>query len=182
VRSLREPLSVLSPSRAETPGSCLQTDAGAACKTILEGCGSVFAACFRVLQCVAVCCRCVAGVQQCVAEPCSNRFWIANEPIESSTTRELLAKEPYSGRMWQCVCSVLQGVAVCCSVLQVCNSVLQSPVRTGFGLQTSPIESSRKRCIAHCNTLQHTATHCNTLPHTAALCNMLQHAATRCSQ
>ena len=29
--------------------------------------------------------------------------------------------------------------------------------------------------IAHCNTLQHTATHCNLLQHTAAHCNTLQH-------
>ena len=35
--------------------------------------------------------------------------------------------------------------------------------------------------IAHCNTLQHTATHCNTLQHTATHCNTLQHTATHCS-
>ena len=34
--------------------------------------------------------------------------------------------------------------------------------------------------IAHCNTLQHTATHCNTLQHTASHCNTPQHTATHC--
>ena len=33
--------------------------------------------------------------------------------------------------------------------------------------------------MAHCNTLQHTATHCNTLQHTATHFNTLQHT-TRC--
>jgi len=33
--------------------------------------------------------------------------------------------------------------------------------------------------LAHCNTLQHTATHCNTLQHTATHCNTLQRTCTR---
>ena len=35
--------------------------------------------------------------------------------------------------------------------------------------------------VAHCNTLQHTATHCNTLQHTATHCHTLQHTATHCN-
>ena len=35
--------------------------------------------------------------------------------------------------------------------------------------------------LAHCNTLQHTATHCNALQHTATHCNALQRTATHCN-
>jgi len=35
--------------------------------------------------------------------------------------------------------------------------------------------------LAHCTTLQHTATHCNTLQHTSTHCNTLQHTTTHCN-
>jgi len=49
------------------------------------------------------------------------------------------------------------------------------------------------QCVAHCNTLQHTAAHCNTPQHTGGVnrddrhadttkhCNTLRHTATQCS-
>ena len=56
-----------------------------------------------------------------------------------------------------------------------------------FGFKTCVIDSDFAPLpifphgrVAHCNTLQHTATHCNTLQHTATHCNTLQHTATIC--
>jgi len=39
--------------------------------------------------------------------------------------------------------------------------------------------SCRDDALAHCNTLQHTATHCTTLHHTATHCNTLQNVCKR---
>ena len=76
-------------------------------------------------------------------------------------------------------CSVLQCVAVCCSVGWM------KSVREPRGCV--PLRPRARHCktlhtathctlqhTAHCNILQHTA-HCNTLQHTATHCNTLQH-------
>ena len=75
----------------------------------------------------------------------------------------------YLPQMCVCVacCSMLQHVAVCCSVLQC--------VRCRYLHYAAP------HTATHCNTLQHTVTHCNTLQHTATHCNTLQHTATHCT-
>jgi len=58
-------------------------------------------------------------------------------------------------------CSVLNCVAVCCSVLK-CEEIFAGLSR-----------GSDDKCLSatHCNTLQHTATHLDTLQHTATHCN-----------
>jgi len=71
-------------------------------------------------------------------------------------------------------CSVLQRVAVWCSVLQ-------AKWRLDGGKVPFAHCNTLQNTATHCNTLQHTATHCHTLPHTATHCNALQHTATRCN-
>jgi len=69
----------------------------------------------------------------------------------------------------QCVtvrCSVVQGVAMCCSVADGCWIFR-------FDLEKLEIITSN-RIVTHCNTLQHTATHGNTLQHTATHWNTLR--------
>ena len=63
-------------------------------------------------------------------------------------------------------CSVLQCVAVCCSVSWRPNF---KAMRAGQDTATS------------CNTLQQAATPCNQLERTATSCNALQHAAKHCN-
>ena len=83
-------------------------------------------------------------------------------------------------------CGVLQYVAICSSVLQCVECLLQCIValvavcyctrkRGGQQRKLKPLVQS-----THCNTLQHTAPHCNTLQRTATHCNALQHTATHC--
>ena len=101
--------------------------------------------------------------------------------------------------------SVLQCVAVCCSVLQCVessikwskseSSVALSGVRVSVALEQSSLllYSTLQHTATHCNTLQHTATDthvadvaleqsslllCNTPQHTTTHCNTLQHTAT----
>jgi len=85
-------------------------------------------------------------------------------------------------------CSVLQYVAVCCSVLQ-CFSLAYTPgvhvcesefryVRACVCMYVHVLLSCHGYDATHCNTLQHTATHCNTLRNTATNWNTLQHTAT----
>ena len=62
-------------------------------------------------------------------------------------------------------CSVLQCVAVCCSVLQHEN---RNPI-------TRRRDVPRNLVKICCSVLQHAATRCNTLQHTATHCNTLQH-------
>jgi len=72
-------------------------------------------------------------------------------------------------------CSVLQCVAVCCSVLQPLT-VLQHTATTHCNiLQTDTRPPLTVTSVLQPLTvLQHTATHCNTLQHTATHCNILQ--------
>jgi len=94
----------------------------------------------QVLQCVAGCCRCVAGVLQVCCNACpSARAFAAFDFIgctHGSGKREKNDIRQLSGVAVQCVavqcvavcCSVLRCVAVCCGVLQcvaVCCNVLQ---------------------------------------------------------
>jgi len=86
-----------------------------------------------------------------------------------------LALELLGMRVAVC-CSVLQCVAVCCSVLHWGCTVFALNPRH-FAKVSSTVIGYRnlsRECVAslaHCNTLQHTATHCNTLQHTATHCN-----------
>jgi len=108
-------------------------------------------------------------------------------------------------RPWGTWIGVLQGVAVCCSVLRcvwtwgtkmipmLCQLTLffGNPIHCSNTLQHTATHCNTLQHIAtHCNTLQHTATHCNTLQHTATHntlhhtathCNTLQHTATHCN-
>ena len=86
--------------------------------------------------------------------------------------------------------SVLQCVAVCCSVLQtsgmphfqVCGNVWQCVAVCCSVLQTSGMPHFQKRPMHNINSdLQHSATVCKRLQHTATHCNTQQHAATRCN-
>jgi len=81
--------------------------------------------------------------------------------------------------MLQCVavcCSVLQCVAVYCSVLQcvvVCCSVLQCDAVCCSVLQYVVEMCAINNCHTHCNTLntlQHTATHCSYQQQLAGFC------------
>jgi len=104
-------------------------------------------------------------------------------------------------------CSVLQCVAVCCSVAvpAVCCSVAVRPECCSMlqslrlsvslwgylALTSCRLLSHVQHTATHCNTLQHTATYCNTLQptiaycytllHTAKYCNLLQHIANHCN-
>ena len=107
-------------------------------------------------------------------------------------------------------CSVLQCVAVCCSVLCVCKT---QPIPLGltFSNAVSKLKGSNVSVATFywketfelwalsferafrkwhrkwdwlykvASEIQHTATHCNTLRHTATHCNTLQHTATHCN-
>jgi len=70
----------------------------------------------------------------------------------------------------QC-CSVLQCVAVCCSVPATSN-------RTQLETDDFSIISSFRILSRQHTTTQNTAKHCKTLQHTATHCNTLQHTAT----
>ena len=106
--------------------------------------------------------------------------------------------------MLQCVaawCSVLQRVAMCCSLTAThystlqqcyawsqvscsvlkssCNKATKNAFTTHLRVQRTKT-NTRLQCTAtHCNTLQRTATHCNALQRTATHCNALQHTATQ---
>jgi len=68
-------------------------------------------------------------------------------------------------------CTLLQPTALHCNILQ----------HRATDHHLGVIECTLT-IVAHCNTLQHTATHCNTLQHTATHCNTLQHTATHCNR
>jgi len=84
-------------------------------------------------------------------------------------------------------CSVLQCVAVCCSVLQALRCTSNQSSEPCEMAQYSHPQHTATHCnplqhtAVHCNTLQYTATHCSTLQHTATHCNTLQHTATHCN-
>jgi len=60
----------------------------------------------------------------------------------------------------QVCCSVLQCVAVCCSVLAIADDATKRLRQAIGGIHCHmPLQHTE----THCNTLQHTATHCNTL-------------------
>jgi len=135
-----------------------------------------------VLQCVAACCTMRCSVLQRVALSLS----LTQEYAWDSVARIMMS-------MLQCVavcCSVLQCVAVCCSVLQcvaVCCSALQCVVSV-FLFRTCKGEThTATHCNALCNTLQHTATHacitCSALCYTLIYRDAytLQHTATHCN-
>jgi len=112
-------------------------------------CGAVW---FSVVQRGAACCN-NAGVH-------GVGFNGLQRPLEGALPPSRLAR-----------CSVLQRVAVWCSVLQAKLRLDGDSRRLDGG----------KVPFTYCNTLQHTATHCNTLQHTTTHCNALQHTATRCN-
>jgi len=75
-------------------------------------------------------------------------------------------------------CTVLQRVAVCCSVLQrgevsVLPSLYVSVSFSVSHLQAYNTNTPLQNTATHCNTRQHTATHGNTLQHTATHCNIV---------
>ena len=73
-------------------------------------------------------------------------------------------------------CSVLQCVAVCCSVLQWKWMLTSLHIPSLTHFpHTCRDPFQLQHTATHCNTLQHTATHRNTLQHTATHCNALQH-------
>jgi len=76
-------------------------------------------------------------------------------------------------------CSVLQFVAVCCSVLQWFGWRNYSDHSDDVPYLI-PMMILKIRMILY-NTLQHSASHCNTLQHFASHCNTLQHTAAQCS-
>jgi len=88
-------------------------------------------------------------------------------------------------------CSVLQCVAVCCSVLHQSHlsrdwqtRLMQHTATHCSTLQHTAIHKKLTNEIdaTHCNTLQHTATHCNTQETDKRdWCNTLQHTATHCN-
>ena len=90
----------------------------------------------------------------------------------------------HTRNQWLVCCSVLQCVAVCCSVWQcvlqcvaVCGSVWL--VCCGVSSHGHEWQFNGVDTNSHCNTLQHTVTHCNTLQHTATHCQiLLQHTTT----
>jgi len=103
---------------------------------------------WRVLQCVAVCCR----VLQCVAVCCSVLQCVAVCCI-----------------VLQCVTacySMFQHVAACCSAL---HYVAVTHIHHNHMCRSGNAPTTR--AATHCNTLQHTATHCTTLQCTAMHCN-----------
>ena len=100
-------------------------------------------------------------------------------------------------------CSVLQRVAVCCSVLQCFSNVFACVIISRYEFVSFTVFLSWSRLhvtnATPCNTLQHTATHCNIrvreyrsaavmesftchesnkLQQAASRCNTLQHTAT----
>ena len=71
-------------------------------------------------------------------------------------------------------CSVLQGVAGCCSVLHVLRHIHSCTCVLSFSQQEPSADTNlliKSKTATCCNTLQHTATYCK------MLCNTLQHAA-----
>ena len=66
----------------------------------------------------------------------------------------------------------LQCVAAYCSVLQSAHTLPDTRQENSSLYEY--------KWIAHCNTLQHTATHCNTLQHTATHCNTMNCSALQC--
>jgi len=77
--------------------------------------------------------------------------------------------------MLQCVavcCSVLQCVAVCCSVLQCVTDKMSKQDKTYVGGFPVNAHYTLQHTETHCNPQQPTATHCSPLQHTR------QHTAT----
>jgi len=82
-------------------------------------------------------------------------------------------------------CNTLQHTATHCYTTAAQCSTLQHTATQYNALQPKPGGApgdvfpnvSRALRLAHCNTVQHTATHCNTLQHTATRCNTLHHNA-----
>jgi len=142
----------------------------------MRGCVAVFFC--KMLQCVAV----HYSVLQCDAAGSVVQYVAVRSlvPIPDSPhgqpTRFRGWYVPHIGGLVYCSvgCSLWQGVAICGSVLQ-CVAVCCS-VKPSYRC------ASVKRSIGtHCNALQRTVMHCNTLQHAATCCNMLQHAATCCN-
>jgi len=81
--------------------------------------------------------------------------------------------------MLQLCCSALQRVAVRCSVLQSVAVVLQCVAACCSWVAVRCVMIQASLSATHCITQQHTATHSNTQQHTATHCNTLQHTATK---
>ena len=171
--------------------------------------------CCSVLQCFAVCCSTAASTT------CFSHNHIE---IHTSTQVHFSHRNPHmhpcvyihrcEAAVLQCgavFCSVLQRVAVRCSVLfnlifhvfvYVCRcEAAGEPIRTeAIALEVSdedalgalgppyhkhvhPLNADWPQVIpaTHCNTMQHIATHCNTLQHTAFPWHTRQRIATHCN-
>ena len=104
-------------------------------------------------------------------------FWKKFELSQSVDSCSVL-----STRRGSTFCSVLQCVAVCCSVPSLQHTATHcSPTSLDNPPPQQQSNSIQHSVYTHCNTLSiHTATHCNTLQHTAKQCT-LQHTATHCN-
>ena len=124
-------------------------------------------------------------------ESCANMkrasLWAQTEAWTSGMPHT--AKEPYTPvkETWACSERALLGAHTeartwSMSHFQVCGSVLQCVAVCCSVLQTSGMPHFQKRPMHNINSdLQHSATVCKRLQHTATHCNTQQHAATRCN-
>ena len=141
---------------------------------------------------------------QCIAVRCSVcADSTGHVGTEIGTRQEIFANADFSAISVAVWCSVLQCVAVCCSVMQksahdtrhslkltslqfalqcvaVCCSVLQCVSVCCSVLQCVAEIGTRQVTFANANfsRLQQSTSHCSTVQHTAAHCNTLQHTAT----
>jgi len=155
----------------------------------------VHISCCSVLQCVAVCCMCVAcvlhvccGVLHCVAVRCSvlqcGAIGLRNkeEVVCSCMCTYLVAvycSECVAVSVLQCdavCCSVLQCVAVCCSVLQYVAVGPRQKIEVECSRMCIHVSTACCRLLVCCSVLQCVAVCCSVLQSAAVCCSVLQWA------